>query len=164
MRVPVSWLREYVAFDGSVEDLAELLSMSGSEVENIEWMGAPRDADNVARFVVGRVVTRQKHPNADKLSLCTVDVGESSGGVRQIVCGADNFQAGDTVAVSLTGAVLQGGLKLRKAAIRGVESDGMMLSEKELGYEDDSAGIVILPSDWTVGAPGRLSRPISGVS
>ena len=161
MRVPVSWLREYVAFDGSVEELAELLSMSGSEVENIEWMGAPRDADNVARFVVGRVLTRDKHPNADKLSLCTVDVGETNGGVRQIVCGADNFQAGDTVAVSLTGAVLENGLKLRKAAIRGVESDGMMLSEKELGYEDDSAGIVILPPDWTVGAPLAQYLPVS---
>jgi phenylalanyl-tRNA synthetase beta chain len=161
MRVPVSWLREYVAFDGSVEELAELLSMSGSEVENIEWMGAPRDSENLARFVVGRVLTRQKHPNADKLSLCTVDVRESNGGVRQIVCGADNFQAGDTVAVSLTGAVLQGGLKLRKAAIRGVESDGMMMSEKELGYEEDSAGIVILPSDWTVGAPLAQYLPVA---
>ncbi len=161
MRVPVSWLREYVPFDGSVDDLAELLSMSGSEVENVEWVGAPRDDDNVARFVVGRVVTRQKHPNADKLSLCTVDVGERNGGVRQIVCGADNFQAGDTVAVSLTGAVLESGLKLRRAAIRGVESDGMMLSEKELGYEAESPGIVVLPPEWMVGAPLAEYLPVS---
>jgi phenylalanyl-tRNA synthetase beta chain len=161
MKVPMSWLREYVPFDGSVEELAELLSMSGSEVENIEWVGAPRDADNVARFVVGRVVTREKHPNADKLSLCAVDVGASNGGIRQIVCGADNFQAGDTVAVSLTGAVLQGGLKLRKAAIRGVESDGMMLSEKELGYEAESPGIVVLPAEWTVGAPLARYLPVA---
>ena len=161
MRVPVTWLREYVPYHGSVDDLAQLLSMSGSEVENIEWMGAPRDADNVARFVVGRVVTRQKHPNADKLSLCTVDVGKSNGGVKQIVCGADNFQVGDTVAVSLTGAVLQNGLKLRKAAIRGVESDGMMLSEKELGYEAESPGIVVLPPEWAVGAPLSEYLPVS---
>ena len=161
MKVPVSWLREYVQFEGSVDELAELLSMSGSEVENVEWVGAPHEAENVARFVVGRVLTREKHPNADKLSLCTVEVGESNGGVRQIVCGAHNFQAGDTVAVSLTGAVLWTGLKLRKAAIRGVESDGMMLSEKELGFETESPGIVVLPGDWLVGAPLADYLPVA---
>ena len=67
-------------------------------------------------------------PNADKLSLCTVDVGKSNGGVKQIVCGADNFQAGDTVAVSLSGAVLENGLKLKKANLRGVESNGMIVA------------------------------------
>ncbi|NLG63972.1 MAG: phenylalanine--tRNA ligase subunit beta, partial [Actinobacteria bacterium] len=152
MRVPVRWLKEYVAWDGSVEDLAELLSMSGSEVESIDWVGAPRDANNLARFVVGKVLTRERHPNADKLNLCSVDVGAAHGGVRQIVCGAHNFEAGDVVAVSLTGAVLENGLKLRKAAIRGIESDGMMLSEQELGYELESPGIAILPPDLPVGA------------
>ena len=91
MRVPVSWLKEYVDWTGSVEQLAELLTMSGTEVEGIDWVGAPRDPENLARFVVGKVVTREKHPNADKLSLCTVDVGEANGGIHQIVCGADNF-------------------------------------------------------------------------
>jgi phenylalanyl-tRNA synthetase beta chain len=161
MRVPFSWLKEYVDWQGSVEELAELLTMSGTEVEGIDWVGAPRDADNLSRFVVGRVVTRDKHPNADKLSLCTVDVGERNGGVKQIVCGADNFQAGDVVAVSMSGAVLENGLKLKKANLRGVESDGMMMSEQELGYEEKSAGIVVLPADWTVGAPLQDYLPVS---
>ena len=77
MRVPFSWLKEYVDCEGTPEEVAELLTMSGTEVEGIEWVGAPRDAENLSRFVVGKVVTREKHPNADKLSLCTVDVGET---------------------------------------------------------------------------------------
>jgi phenylalanyl-tRNA synthetase beta chain len=161
MRVPISWLKDYVDWAGSVEELAELLTMSGTEVEGIDWVGAPPDPENLARFVVGRVVTREKHPNADKLSLCTVDVGQANGGVRQIVCGADNFAAGDIVAVSLTGAVLESGLKLRKAAIRGVESDGMMMSEAELGYEETSPGIAVLPQGWQVGAPLQDLLPVA---
>ena len=108
-------------------------------------VGAPRDGDNLSRFVIGRVLTKAQHPNADKLSLCTVDVGEANGGVRQIVCGAANFAAGDTVAVALSGAVLENGLKLKKANLRGVQSDGMMLSEQELGFEEKSPGIAVLP-------------------
>ena len=161
MRVPFSWLKEYVDWPGTVEELAELLTMSGTEVEGIDWVGAPRDPENLSRFVVGKVVTRDKHPNADKLSLCTVDVGERNGGVKQIVCGADNFAAGDVVAVSLSGAVLENGLKLKKANLRGVESDGMMMSEQELGFEEKSPGIVVLPSDWTVGAPLQDYLPVS---
>ena len=159
MRVPVSWLKEYVDWTGTVEELAELLTMSGTEVEGIDWVGAPRDPENLTRFVVGRVMTHEKHPNADKLSLCMVDVGEPA--ARQIVCGAHNFAVGDVVAVSLTGAVLESGLKLRKSAIRGVESEGMMLSERELGYEEDSPGIVILPRDWEVGTPLQDHLPVS---
>ncbi len=161
MRVPFSWLREYVDWQGSVEELAELLTMSGTEVEGIDRVGAPHDPENLSRFVVGRVVTREKHPNADRLSLCTVDVGEHNGGVKQIVCGADNFQAGDVVAVSMSGAVLENGLKLKKANLRGVESDGMMMSEQELGYEEKSPGIVVLPSDWEIGAPLQEYLPVS---
>ena len=161
MRVPFSWLKEYVAWQDPVEELAEVLTMSGTEVEGIDWVGAPRDPENLARFVVGRVLTREAHPNADKLSLCTVDVGAANGGVRQIVCGADNFGAGDVVAVSMSGATLENGLKLKKANLRGVESDGMMMSEQELGYEDRSPGIVVLPSDWTVGAPLQQYLPVS---
>ena len=161
MRVPFGWIKEYVDWRGSVEELAELLTMSGTEVEGIDWVGAPAGPENLSRFVVGKVLTRDVHPNADKLSLCTVEVGEANGGVRQIVCGADNFQAGDTVAVSLSGAVLESGLKLRKANLRGVESDGMMMSEQELGYEDKSPGIVTLPQAWLVGAPLQDYLPVS---
>ena len=161
MRVPFSWIKEYVDWRGTVEELAEVLTMSGTEVEGIDWVGAPRDPENLSRFVVGKVLTRGKHPNADKLSLCTVEVGEANGGVRQIVCGADNFQVGDTVAVSLSGAVLENGLKLKKANLRGVESDGMMMSEQELGYEEKSPGIVALPDEWVVGTPLQEYLPVS---
>ena len=161
MRVPFGWLREYVDWQGSVEELAELLTMSGTEVEAIDWVGAPRAAANLSRFVVGKVLTRESHPNADKLSLCTVDVGEANGGVKQIVCGADNFAAGDTVAVSMTGATLGNGLKLKKANLRGVESDGMMMSEQELGYEEKSPGILVLPREWVVGAPLQDYLPVA---
>jgi phenylalanyl-tRNA synthetase beta chain len=161
MRVPFGWLRDYVDWRGTVEELAEVLTMSGTEVEGIDRVGAPRDGDNLSRFVVGRVLTREQHPNADKLSLCTVDVGAANGGVRQIVCGAVNFAAGDVVAVALSGAVLENGLRLKKANLRGVESDGMMLSEQELGYEERSPGIAVLPGDCLVGAPLQDYLPVS---
>ena len=161
MRVPFSWIKEYVGWRGTVEELAEVLTMSGTEVEGIDWVGAPRDEDNLGRFVVGRVLTKAQHPNADKLSLCTVEVGEANGGVRQIVCGATNFEAGDIVAVSLSGAVLENGLRLKKANLRGVESDGMMMSEQELGFEEKSPGIVVLPPDWVVGEPLQDYLPVS---
>ncbi len=161
MRVPFSWIKEYVAWQGTVEEMAEVLTMSGTEVEGIDWVGAPRDAENLSRFVVGKVLTREKHPNADKLNLCTVEVGEKNGGVRQIVCGAHNFEAGDTVPVSLSGAVLENGLKLKKANLRGVESDGMIMSEQELGYEEKSPGIAVLPDAWIVGEPLQRYLPVS---
>ena len=161
MRVPYRWLTDYIAWQGTIEELAELLTMSGTEVEGIDWVGAPREGDNLSRFVVGRVVSKEQHPDADKLSLCQVDVGAANGGTRQIVCGASNFAAGDTVAVALTGATLANGLKLKKATLRGVESDGMMMSEAELGYETDSAGIVRLPASWTVGVPLQNYLPVS---
>ena len=161
MRVPFGWLCEYVAWDRSVEELAGLLSLSGTEVERIDWVGAPRHPENLALFVVGKVVTKEKHPNADKLSLCLVDVGPRNGGVLQIVCGAANFAAGDVVAVALAGATLENGLKLRKANLRGVESNGMMLSEQELGYETQSPGIVVLPPQFAVGDPLAGHLPVA---
>jgi len=161
MRVPFGWIRDYIDWRATVEELAEVLTMSGTEVESVDIVGAPRDGDNLSRFVVGRVLTKEQHPNADKLSLCTVDVGEANGGVRQIVCGAANFAAGDTVAVALSGAVLENGLRLKKANLRGVESDGMMLSEQEMGFEEKSPGIAVLPGDCRVGAPLQDYLPVS---
>ncbi|MGN6378812.1 MAG: phenylalanine--tRNA ligase subunit beta [Gaiellales bacterium] len=149
MRVPVSWMREYVSFDMPVDELGELLSMTGTKLEALHRRGVPPAA--LEQFRVGRVVSRDQHPNADRLSLCQVDVGE--GEPRQIVCGASNFSAGDTVAVALPGAVLPDGTKLKKATLRGVESDGMMLSERELDLSTEHAGIMVLPADWPVGEP-----------
>jgi phenylalanyl-tRNA synthetase beta chain len=109
--------------------------------------------------VIGRVISHEQHPNADRLSLCMVDVGEAE--PRQIVCGASNFEAGATVAVALPGAVLPDGTQLRKAKLRGLESDGMMLSERELELSAEHLGIIVLPSDWPVGAPLADHLPIA---
>ena len=149
MKVPVTWLREYVSFDMPVGELGELLSMTGTKLEALHRRGVP--ADSLDRYRIGRVVSRDKHPDADRLSVCRVDVGE--GEPRQIVCGASNFQAGDVVAVALPGAVLPDGSQLRKARLRGVESDGMILSERELELSGEHEGILVLPGDWPVGEP-----------
>ena len=102
-----------------------------------------------------------KHPNADRLQLCSVDVGE--GEPRQIVCGAWNFSAGATVAVALPGAVLPDGRTLERAKLRGSVSDGMILSEQELELGDDHAGIIVLPDEWEAGAPLSDALPLSDV-
>ena len=102
-----------------------------------------------AATAIGRVITREQHPNADRLSLCSVDIG--TGEPQQIVCGARNFEAGATVAVALPGAVLPDGTELRVAKLRGLESHGMMLSERELELGQDHDGIMLLPGDWQIG-------------
>ncbi|HZB23067.1 MAG TPA: hypothetical protein VE444_04425, partial [Gaiellaceae bacterium] len=128
MRVPVTWLREYVAFDRPVVELARKLVFTSCEVDRITRRGVVDGNGNVERFLVGKVLEAGKHPNADRLQLCKVDVGE--GDARQIVCGAWNFGAGATVAVALPGALLPGADEpLREAKLRGEVSRGMILSE-----------------------------------
>jgi phenylalanyl-tRNA synthetase beta chain len=147
MRVPYSWLREYVRLDEPPEWVAERLTMTGTKVEALHRVGVP----STDLFRVGRVLTRDRHPDADRLSLCTVDVGD--GTPRQIVCGASNFEAGDIVAVALPDSVLPDGTRLKVARLRGQESHGMMLSERELGLSNEHEGIMVLPADWPVGDP-----------
>jgi phenylalanyl-tRNA synthetase beta chain len=151
MRLPISWLREYVPAEMPVRELADRLVISTCEVDRIETLGAPDTDGNLGLFRVGRVLEAGKHPNADRLQLCQVDVGE--GDARQIVCGAWNFGAGATVAVALPGAVLPGGQKLERAKLRGEVSDGMILSETELALGDDHSGILVLPEPWEPGTP-----------
>jgi len=143
MRVPVSWLREYVPLEMPLPELAERLSISTAEVEGIERRGVPDEDGNLGLFRVGRVLEAEKHPNADRLQLCRVDVGE--GDARQIVCGAWNFGAGATVAVALPGARLPGGLQLEQRKVRGELSDGMILAEDEVELGSDHSGIMVLP-------------------
>ncbi len=143
MRVPVSWLREYVPLEMPLPELADRLSVSTAEVEGIERRGVPDDDGNLGLFRVGRVLEAEKHPNADRLQLCRVDVGE--GDARQIVCGAWNFGAGATVAVALPGARLPGGLQLEQRKVRGELSDGMILAEDEVELGSDHSGIMLLP-------------------
>jgi phenylalanyl-tRNA synthetase beta chain len=145
MRVPYSWLKEYCDPGVPVEELAERLVMTGTEVERIDVVGPPAP-DN---FVVGKVTEAVQHPDADRLRVCTVEVGED--GPRTIVCGAPNVAAGQTVAVALPGARMPGGEKLRKAKLRGVASEGMILAADELEIGDDHDGILVLDDALAAG-------------
>jgi phenylalanyl-tRNA synthetase beta chain len=151
MRVPVSWLREYVPLEIPLDDLATRLSVSSAEVEGIERRGVPDQDGNLGRFLVGRVVEAVKHPNADRLQLCHVDVGEDE--PLQIVCGAWNFGSGATVAVALPGAVLPGGIELERRKVRGELSNGMILAEDEVELGPDHTGIMVLDDGWDPGTP-----------
>nr|MBA2383044.1 phenylalanine--tRNA ligase subunit beta [Actinomycetota bacterium] len=150
MRVPLSWLRDYVAVDVPVEELAARLDVATAVVAAIEKRGVPDENRNLGLFRVGRVVEAGKHPNADRLQLCRVDVGEAE--PAQIVCGAWNFGTGATVAVALAGAVLPGGLQLERRKLRGELSEGMILSERELELGADHSGIMVL-EDGEPGTP-----------
>ena len=152
MKVPVSWLREYVPFDVPLRTLADRLAVSSCEVERITRRGVTDADGNLEHFLVGRVVEAGKHPNADRLQLCRVDVGE--GEPRQIVCGAWNFGAGATVAVALPGALLPGAdAPLGEATLRGERSRGMILSERELELGQDHTGILVLEQPYEPGTP-----------
>jgi phenylalanyl-tRNA synthetase beta chain len=154
MRVPFSWLRELCDPGISPEEVAELLSMRAVEVERVDQLGAPSPQG----FVVGRVLSADPHPNADRLSVCEVDTGDAK---RTIVCGAPNVAAGQTVPVALPGAVLPGGRELGRMELRGVVSDGMILSEQELEIGEDADGIVVLAEDGAPGTPLAEVLPIS---
>ena len=148
MKVTYNWLKEYVDFDWSVEELGERITMLGVEVEGIEETGGAFEG-----IVVGQVVTRDQHPNADKLSLCKVSDGSQE---LQIVCGATNFQAGDKVALATLGTAMpvEEGEKpfvIKEGKIRGELSQGMMCSGRELKLSDDHEGILILPEDAPLG-------------
>jgi phenylalanyl-tRNA synthetase beta chain len=158
MRVPLSWLKEYAPIGAPVAELADRLSVASAEVKGIEHRGVPDTDGNLGLFRVGRVVEAGKHPNADRLQLCRVDVGEDE--PRQIVCGAWNFGAGATVAVALPGAVLPDGRKLERAKLRGTVSDGMILSEDELELGTDHSGIIVLAA----GEPGELLAEVLPVT
>ncbi len=150
MKVTFNWLKQYVDFDWSPAELAERLTMLGLEVEAVQKLGGEFEG-----IVVAQVITREKHPNADKLSLCRVNDG---GGERQIVCGATNFKAGDKVPLVLPGATLparpgEAPLTIKVGKIRGVESQGMLCSPRELGLADDAEGLLILPPEAKVGQP-----------
>lgn len=147
MRVPITWLNEYCDSGMEIDKLAERLAMTGTEVERIVRHGAPTDES----FVVGKVLTCEKHPDADKLSVTTVDVGD--GEPKTIVCGAPNVAAGLTVPVVLPGGELPGGMKIKKAKLRGIESNGMILSERELEISEDHDGIMVLSDELAAGSP-----------
>lgn len=161
MKVPLKWLNEYVDLSGiTPKQFAEDMTMSGSKVEVVEFLG-----EEIENVVVGRILSVEKHPNADKLVVCMVDVGKET--PIQIVTGASNVAKDDLVPVALHGSRLPGGVQIKKGKLRGVESDGMMCSIKELGltlHECPYAiedGILILAEG---GEPGRDIREVLGLN
>ena len=155
MKIPISWLNEYVdVSDLSVQELSDKLTFSGVEVEGIETVGGvPLDE----HFVVGEVLTCEPHPNSDHLHVCRVSSGSEE---LQIVCGAPNCRAGIKTPLAKIGAVVpDGGFKIKKGKLRGVESFGMLCSARELKISDENEGIMILPPETPTGA---LVRDVVG--
>jgi phenylalanyl-tRNA synthetase beta chain len=153
MRVPVAWLKEYCDPGGSAEQIADTLTMSGLKLERLHRVGV----GDPEQFVVGEVISAEPHPDADRLTVCSVNVGN---GAQTIVCGAPNVAAGQRVAVALPGAVMPDGSTLGKAKLRGVESHGMILAEDEVGIGEDHEGIMVLAEHAEVGAPLGEHLPI----
>jgi phenylalanyl-tRNA synthetase beta chain len=151
MKVPLSWLKEYVPIERPVDEVAERLVISTCEVDAVTQVGVADVDGNLGLFRVGRVLEAVKHPNADRLQLCQVDIG--GGDARQIVCGAWNFGAGATVGVALPGAVLPNGLQLERRKVRGEVSDGMILAEDEVALGTDHTGIMVLENGIEPGTP-----------
>lgn len=148
MKISLNWLKDYLALDTSDEEISRAITFLGFEVEAVIKTGAPQ----LEHVYVGEILTRGKHPNADKLSVCTVDVGPA-GGVKTIVCGAPNCDVGNRVVVALPGAVLPGNFVIKQSKIRGESSDGMMCAGDELGIGTDHAGLLLLADRPALGEP-----------
>ena len=146
MNVTLNWLKNYIDFELSPSELADRLTMLGIEVESVKQLGAELEG-----VVVGSVGSIKPHPNADKLVLCQVDIGETE--ELQIVCGAPNVREGMLAPVATIGARLPIGLTIKRAKLRGETSHGMLCSEKELGLSEDAAGLMELPTDTPLGTP-----------
>ncbi|HEX2015173.1 MAG TPA: phenylalanine--tRNA ligase subunit beta [Solirubrobacteraceae bacterium] len=153
MRVPLAWLHEHCHPDLDTAALAHRLTMTGTKEDRTLHHGV-RDPDG---FVVGRVESVTRHPDADRLSVCEVDLGEQR---AQIVCGAPNVAAGLTVAVARPGATMLDGTRLKSATLRGVSSEGMILAEDELGLGTDHSGILVLDDGTPPGTPLQQVLPI----
>ncbi|MDD3807187.1 MAG: phenylalanine--tRNA ligase subunit beta [Candidatus Marinimicrobia bacterium] len=151
MRVDVNWLQDYVDIDKPLEEICDLLTEAGLECQ--QEVVRPQIPDGV---VVGKVLAVDQHPNADKLSVCHVDIGQEE--PLMIVCGAPNVAAGQKVPVAIVGTSLSG-LTIEKVTIRGVISNGMICAEDELGLSEDHSGIMVLDNSYTVGSPLNAYLP-----
>ncbi len=145
MKFSENWLRHHVPTKASRNELAATLTAIGLEVEEVTALG-----DSLDGVVVARIVSAQKHPEADRLQVCEVDTGT---GTVQIVCGAPNARAGLVAPLAVVGAALPGGMVIKAAKLRGVESFGMLCSAKELGIDPDASGLLELPADAPIGTP-----------
>lgn len=146
MRISLKWLKDYVELPASVDELASRLTMAGLEIEGIE-----RPAEALKGVVVAQILSSEKHPNADKLSVTKIDFGH--GAPVQVVCGAKNYKVGDKVPLATVGTKLPNGVEIKQAQLRGVDSSGMLCSSKELGLTEDSSGLMILHEAAKVGQP-----------
>lgn len=144
MLVSLNWLREFVPYEGEIQALGDKLTMLGLELDGITDPFEP-----VKDIVIGHVVECEKHPEAEKLSVCTVDVGGSE--TLTIVCGAPNVAKGQKVPVAMVGTTMPDGMKIKKAKLRGIKSMGMICSERELGFSEDHEGIWVLDDSFKVG-------------
>lgn len=156
MLISLDWLKQYVDIKEDIKELENTLTMIGQEVEAIEEQGK-----ELAKVVVGQITEYGKHPEAEKLTLLKVNIGEEE--ELQIVCGAPNHKLGDKVVVATIGAVLPGDFKIKKSKIRGIESQGMLCSEVELGLGNDGDGIIILPEDAPLGVEYRVYKKLNDV-
>lgn len=147
MLVSLEWLKDYVDFNLSPEELAEKLTMVGLEVAELKT----KSTQGLDKVVVGKIVSKKQHPNADKLSLCEVDIG--TGENLSIVCGAPNAREGMLSPLALIGAELPNGMTIKPAKLRGVDSYGMLCSEKELSIGEGASGIMDLPAEFKIGTP-----------
>ncbi|HGE73174.1 TPA: phenylalanine--tRNA ligase subunit beta, partial [Candidatus Poribacteria bacterium] len=145
MLVSLEWLKEYVDVDISPSELAEKLTMVGLEVKSL----TSKSTKGLDKVLVGKIVSQKKHPNADKLTICEVDIG--TGENLSVICGAPNAKVGMLSPIALIGAELPNGMKIEPVTIRGVSSYGMLCSERELNISDDHSGIMDLPTDLKIG-------------
>lgn len=154
MKVSLKWLNEYVCVPDDLKAFCNQLDLTGTGVEGVETLG-----DNFANIVTAQVLKKERHPDSDHMWVCTVDVGTNNLGEDgnpepiQIVCGAQNFEQGDHIVTAMVGAELPGDLHIKKSKLRGIVSNGMNCSERELGLSSDHDGIMILPDDTPVGMP-----------
>jgi phenylalanyl-tRNA synthetase beta chain len=150
VKFTLSWLKEHLDTTASVDEITDTLTRIGLEVENVE-----DKSKSLSAFTVARVISAERHPNADKLKLCMVDTGK---GTAQVVCGAPNAHAGMKGVFAPPGTYIPGtGITLKVAAIRGVESRGMLCSERELELSQEHDGIIELPADAQVGTPAAAA-------
>ncbi len=156
MKITFNWLAEYIDFDWDWPELVERLTLSGLEREAVTDLAAC-----LSGVVVGGVLERSQHPNADRLSVCRVDLGGPE--PTTIICGAPNVSPGQKVAVITPGNSLPDGTRIRKAKIRGIESQGMICSEVELGLGEDTSGIMVLPDDYHIGADFAVEAGLDDV-
>ena len=156
MLISLNWLKKYVDLEGiETSEMENALTMIGQEVEKIEIKG-----ENLDKVITAQILEKEMHPDSDHLTVCKVDIGTE---VLQVICGAPNHKAGDKVALAQIGARLTPEFVIKKGKIRGLESNGMLCSEEELGIGHDTSGIIILPEDTPLGVPMKEYLGLSDI-